>query len=94
MHPMEKVYLEMRIIGKVQGVYYRASTKKKADELGLCGWVKNEPNGEVSIAVQGAPKLVEQFTAWCAIGPPMATVDQIIQIPTTTKDYSNFTILR
>ncbi len=64
----------MRVIGKVQGVYYRASTKKKADELGLTGWVKNEPNGEVSIAVQGAPKLVEQFTTWCAIGPPMATV--------------------
>lgn len=91
---MEKTSLELKIIGKVQGVYYRGSTKQKADELGLTGWVKNEPSGEVSIAVEGAPKQVDQFTAWCAQGPPMASVQQVIPSSTIVKNYSKFTILR
>lgn len=91
---MEKKALELRIIGRVQGVYYRGSTKQKADELGLSGWVKNESNGEVSIAVEGAPELVDQFVAWCAQGPPMAAVRQVIPTSTNAKHYSKFTILR
>ncbi len=91
---MEKKVLELRIVGRAQGVYYRGSTKQKADELGLTGWVKNEPNGEVSIAVEGAPELVDQFVTWCAQGPPMASVQQVIQTSTIAKNYSNFTILR
>lgn len=91
---MEKVLLQLRIKGRVQGVYYRASTKAKADELGLCGWVKNEPNGDVSIAVEGPPEVVAQMVNWCQKGPRMANVEQVEQQSTPLKHYQNFTILR
>ena len=91
---MEKVLLQLRIKGRVQGVYYRASAKSKADELGLCGWVKNEPNGDVSVIIEGPPELVAQMVSWCQSGPRMAKVEQVEQQPAPLKYYQNFTILR
>lgn len=66
--------LHLVVFGKVQGVWYRASAAEKANELGLSGWVRNLPGGEVEIKVDGAGDLLEQFVAWCQKGPPAAEV--------------------
>ena len=46
-------HLDITVKGKVQGVFYRASTKAVADQLGVKGYIRNEPNGDVSIAAEG-----------------------------------------
>ncbi len=91
---MQQVSIELRISGKVQGVYYRASTKAKAEELGLCGWVKNERNGDVSVTVEGPEEQVEALIAWCAEGPRWARVDHIERKPVPLQLFDNFRILR
>ena len=63
--------------GRVQGVWFRAGTKEKADELGLLGWVKNRPEGTVEIHAEGEKLLLEKFIAWCRIGTPPADVISI-----------------
>lgn len=65
------------VSGKVQGVFYRASTLEEANKLGLKGWVKNLPAGEVFIEVFGESEAVEKLIAWCKHGPPMSKVSNV-----------------
>lgn len=94
MHLMQRISIELRISGKVQGVYYRGSTKAKAEELGLCGWVRNESNGDVCAVIEGPKEQVEELIAWCGEGPRMARVDHIEQKPGPLQHFDNFRILR
>ncbi|HOP08652.1 MAG TPA: acylphosphatase [Candidatus Methanofastidiosa archaeon] len=66
------------IKGKVQGVYYRDSTKSKALELGIKGWVRNLPNGDVEALIVGEPPELERMIEWAWDGPPMAVVRDVI----------------
>ena len=63
--------------GRVQGVWFRAGTKEKADELGLLGWVKNRTEGTVEIHAEGEKLLLEKFIKWCRMGTPAADVISI-----------------
>ena len=65
------------VSGQVQGVWFRASTKQKADELGLNGWVRNTPDGCVEAVFEGEEEIVEKMINWCGHGPPMAKVENI-----------------
>jgi len=65
------------IDGRVQGVYYRATTQKQAQEMGLKGWVRNLPDGRVEAWLQGEPEVVSRMVIWCYDGPPWARVDSI-----------------
>jgi acylphosphatase len=65
------------ISGKVQGVFYRASTRDSALSLGLLGWVRNLSNGQVEIVAQGNPQDVHALITWARSGPPMAQVDDV-----------------
>ena len=65
------------ISGRVQGVFYRASTYEKARELGLQGWVRNLPDGRVELFCQGPEDQVDRLLEWCKVGPPAARVDNI-----------------
>ncbi|WP_462247225.1 acylphosphatase [Ekhidna sp.] len=67
----------VQVVGRVQGVFFRASTKTEADNLGLTGWVKNESDGSVLIEVEGAEESLELFLKWCKNGPSIARVDDI-----------------
>ena len=60
--------------GKVQGVWYRQSTMDQAESLGLAGWVRNLPGGEVEAVFEGEEDVVEEMLAWCRRGPPLARV--------------------
>jgi acylphosphatase len=67
----------LTIRGRVQGVYYRASTRAQARRLGVCGWVRNEADRTVTAQVQGAREAVEALVSWCQQGPPHARVDRV-----------------
>lgn len=67
----------LRISGKVQGVYYRASTQARARALGLVGWVRNLRDGRVELVAQGDDEALEALERWCHEGPPRARVDDI-----------------
>lgn len=69
--------VKLRVSGKVQGVFFRASTQEKAQQLGIKGWVKNEPNGTVSAVGQGPDANLRQWIEWCREGPPQAIVEAI-----------------
>jgi acylphosphatase len=72
-----RIQVHVVISGKVQGVWYRASTKKKAEELGLTGWVKNTADGNVEAVFEGDASMVDEMVAWCWIGPPLARVTDV-----------------
>ena len=72
---MKRVHLI--ISGRVQGVYFRQSSKDKADTLGLSGWVRNRQSGNVEAVVEGDPDAVTAFVEWCHDGPPHAHVDNV-----------------
>ncbi len=64
------------VTGRVQGVWFRASTREVAVELGLAGWVRNRPSGEVEAVFEGPRDRVDRAVAWCHTGPPAARVDR------------------
>ena len=72
-----KKHLKVSVKGKVQGVFYRASTKQKADELGIKGFVRNEPDGSVYIEMEGEGINLIRMVEWCRLGPDMARVDEV-----------------
>lgn len=67
--------VNIRVFGRVQGVFFRKSAREKADELGLSGWVRNDRDGSVEIMASGEKDTLDQFIAWCKKGPPMASVE-------------------
>lgn len=86
--------LSIIVSGKVQGVFFRASAKQKADELGIKGTVTNLPDGRVYIEAQGSDENLSSFQSWCRQGPPRAVVSNLELKPTDLKNFSDFKILR
>ena len=69
--------VRVRISGRVQGVFFRASCARLADELGLSGWVRNRPDGDLEAVFQGPDRAIEDMVEWCREGPPHARVDAV-----------------
>ncbi|HEC81547.1 MAG TPA: acylphosphatase [Thermoplasmatales archaeon] len=65
------------ISGRVQGVWFRASTKDKAEQLGLHGWVKNTNDGKVEAVFEGEENAINEMIKWCHHGPPLAKVENV-----------------
>ncbi len=63
--------------GKVQGVFFRANTRKKAFEYGIKGWVRNLSDGRVEAVFEGKKEDVERLIEWCRYHQPYAVVDDI-----------------
>jgi acylphosphatase len=82
------------VTGKVQGVYYRQSTKEKAIELGITGIVKNLPDGSVFIQASGPAALINQLIAWCRQGPSRAEVTRVEVTTIEPLAFIGFTVLR
>lgn len=87
-----KKHLTISIHGVVQGVFFRASTRNKADELGITGLVKNEPDGSVYVEAEGDEKSLESFVQWCQHGPPRAEIERCDVKEEPVKNFSRFTI--
>ena len=73
----ERVRAHLIIEGLVQGVYFRANTKRVAEEHGVRGWVRNRPDGTVEAVLEGEKEDVEKVIAWCHRGPWGARVDRV-----------------
>lgn len=73
----ELVRAHVVIRGRVQGVYFRASTDAEARTRGLAGWVRNADDGAVEAAFEGPRDAVEAMIAWCHVGPSHARVDEV-----------------
>jgi acylphosphatase len=86
--------IHLLIRGKVQGVFYRASAKKIADQLGLNGWIKNSSNGDVEALVTGSATQLKQFTEWCREGPDRAEVEEIIETAQEEIVLNSFSVKR
>jgi acylphosphatase len=63
--------------GRVQGVFFRASTRSEAHKLGLTGRVENLPDGSVEVLACGEPSAVDRLRQWLWEGPPSARVDAV-----------------
>lgn len=74
---MSKVRVELSIQGRVQGVFYRQSTKETVVRLGLTGWAKNCSDGSVLAVFEGERVAVDEAIEWCRQGPPAAIVTDI-----------------
>lgn len=66
-----------RILGRVQGVFFRGSTRDVARQLSLKGWVRNMPDGSVEAVACGSDEHLSQFEIWLRQGPPMALVEKV-----------------
>lgn len=86
--------LHLIVKGKVQGVYFRASAKEAADELGIRGWVRNLPDKNVEIKAAGNDEQLEKFIQWCKQGPPQAAVSDVEVADAEPENFSSFEILR
>ena len=64
------------VSGVVQGVFFRASTKAQADELGIKGFVSNQRDGSVYIEAEGESERLKKFIQWCRKGPVNASVER------------------
>jgi acylphosphatase len=87
-------HFNLKITGKVQGVWYRGSACNKARELGLRGFVRNLPDGSVYAEVEGEAVAVESFIAWCWEGPPLARVGNIETSEAELRGFSDFQVVR
>jgi acylphosphatase len=67
----------LRVVGMVQGVFYRQSTADEAARLRLSGTVRNLPDGSVEVVAEGPRDGVEALMAWCRRGPPAARVEAV-----------------
>ena len=63
------------VSGRVQGVYFRGATQRKATELGLTGYARNLPDGRVEVLVCGEAAKIQALCEWLWEGPPLAEVE-------------------
>jgi len=88
---LKQVLLVVR--GRVQGVFFRASTQREAKRLGLSGWVKNRPDGSVEILAEGEEEGLKEVIAWANRGPSAARVERVdVRWRSFSGDYFDFRI--
>jgi acylphosphatase len=88
------VHKNIRVTGKVQGVFYRASTVDKAKSLGLNGFVLNEPGGSVYMEAEGEETVVDELIAWAKSGPVRAKVENLEITDGPLQSFKGFEIRR
>lgn len=74
---MDRIRRRVVVDGRVQGVFFRASTVREAEGLGVSGWVRNLSDGRVEAVFEGDPDLVERAVDWARQGPERAVVTAI-----------------
>lgn len=86
--------VHLLIQGKVQGVFYRATAKDKAIQIGVKGWIKNTSQGDVEAMVSGEEAQLESFIAWCRVGPEGSRVTHVTLEPAPEATFEGFRIVR
>ena len=82
------------VSGRVQGVWFRASTKQQAEQVNVCGYAKNLQNGSVEVLLQGMTADVQAVAHWLLQGPRLARVDKLQEVNAEMDyQYSDFSCL-
>jgi acylphosphatase len=81
---LSEVIRGFRILGRVQGVYFRHGTRIEAERLGIRGIARNLPDGSVEVFAQGETGAVQALRQWLNVGPPQARVDSVEEIEPDT----------
>lgn len=91
----ERARLWLRIKGRVQGVGFRYSAIDEARRLGLSGWVRNLPDGDVELVAEGRNRALRRLAAWGHVGPPGALVTEVAEewLP-YSGEFDSFRIVR
>ncbi|WP_140937832.1 acylphosphatase [Sphingobacterium lumbrici] len=82
------------VTGKVQGVYFRATTKAVADQLGVKGFVMNQPDGKLYIEAEGDDFALESLVEFCQEGPDRAEVEHVAYEESAVRGFTNFEVLK
>ena len=83
----------VRVTGRVQGVWFRQSTKQVADQFGVTGWVRNNLDGSVSAIIEGDKAAVQSVVDWCQRGPKMARVEELeVEWQPATGEFEQFQV--
>lgn len=91
---MAKKQLHVILRGRVQGVFFRSQAKERAKDLGLHGWIRNNPDGTVEAVFEGDEIILERILTWCRKGPELAEVAQVqAQYISSRNEYKEFKIL-
>lgn len=86
---------KITVKGRVQGVFFRASTLKKARHFAIKGTVRNTAAGHVEIFANGEQQALDNFILWCHSGSfPAKVTDVTVEAITNPTDYSEFTIIK
>ena len=78
------------VAGRVQGVFFRASTREEARRLGLSGYARNLADGRVEVLACGPRAAVAELCDWLSVGPPLARVEALACEPVPYQDLSGF----
>ncbi len=87
-------HINIKVIGKVQGVFFRASTKAVADQMGVKGKVKNDKDGSVFIEAEASDAILEMFVEWCQEGPEKSIVEGVEVTEAAVENYTNFVVVK
>lgn len=92
---MKLVCIHLRVSGRVQGVFFRASMNDMAVANSVVGWVENNPDGSVEALLQGREESVKAVQDWARNGPPGARVDSVeVKVGTPDPNLRDFKIIR
>jgi acylphosphatase len=78
--------------GRVQGVFFRDSTRERAQAHGVAGWVANRPDGAVEAVLEGDPEAVDRIVRFLETGPPSAEVERIETSEEAPEGLSGFSV--
>jgi acylphosphatase len=81
-----------RIHGRVQGVFFRQSTRQQAEKLGLTGYARNNADDTVTVEAEGPAEALDTLEAWCRHGPEAARVDQVEVAKGELRGYAAFEV--
>jgi acylphosphatase len=84
------ISIRLRILGRVQGVWYRGWATRRARELELSGWVRNRQDGSVEALLCGDESRVRAMIEQCRTGPPAARVERVIEEPVEERSGGGF----
>lgn len=87
-------HLDITITGKVQGVFFRATSKAVADQLGVKGTARNRTDGSVFIEAEGDDFSMELFLEFCRKGSDRSVVENVSTIEGELKNYTNFEVVK
>lgn len=85
-------HLNIKVFGRVQGIFFRATAKEQAENLGITGFARNESDGSVYIEVEGEKNKLDKLLKWCYLGPPMAQVEKVLVTKDRLKNFPNFEV--